>query len=224
MPPLRPFKILCGLALLLCGIPVRAGLAMFLTPSVQSIVGSNEVFFTGTLTNTSLTDNLFLNNLQLSFTNVATNYLSADTNAFFANVPGILLPGENYCDVVFGIPISPSTPPGQYCGTVTIQGGSNICAATNLSCQNFQVVLSPAALAITASGGNLVLSWLSPPGGFMVQENSDLTTTNWTTMTNTPTLTNGQNQMNLLPGPGCQFYRLEYPRNGCRRSQCALEF
>ena len=129
----RPCKILAGLAWLLFALSTRADLAFVLTPAAQSGVGSNEVFFTSALTNTSLTDILLLNNLQVSFNGVAANYLSADTNAFFANVPGILLPGQTYRDVVFGIAIAPSTPPGQYCGTVTVQGGTNIFAATNLS-------------------------------------------------------------------------------------------
>jgi len=32
---------------------------------------------------------------------------------FFANVPGILLPGETYRDIVLAIAVNPATPPGQ---------------------------------------------------------------------------------------------------------------
>jgi hypothetical protein len=211
MMRLRPCKILSGLTLLLFTLSTRADLAFLLTPAAQSGVGSNEVFFTGALTNSSLTSNLFLNNLQCSFIGAASNYLAADTNAFFANVPGILLPGQTYTDIVCGIAIAPSTPPGQYFGTVTIQGGTNIFAVTNLSSQAFQVTLSPAALGVALSGATLVLSWPSPPGGFVLQENTNLTTTNWMTVTNMPTLTNGLNQVDLLPPPGTQFFRLDYP-------------
>jgi hypothetical protein len=66
-------------------------------------------------------------------------------------------------------------------------------------------------MGITLSGTNLVLSWPSPPGGFVLQQNADLTTTNWTAATNTPAITNRQNQVILLPANGSQFYRLEYP-------------
>jgi len=45
----------------------------------------------------------------------------------------------------------------------------------------------------------------------VLQQNSDLTTTNWLTVTNTPTVTNGQNQAILAPPGGSEFYRLEYP-------------
>ena len=209
----RPFTILAGLALVLALLMMsaRADLAFLVTPTAQLGVGSNEVFFTATLTNTSPTDELFLNNLQLSFTDGASNYFTADTNAFFANVPGILLPNETYIDIVFGVTIAPATPPGQYYGTVTIQGGTNIFDDTNLSSQTFQVCLPPVALCITLCGADVVLSWPSPPGGFALLENSDLTTTNWLTITNTPVFTNGQNQISLLPTNTSEFYLLEYP-------------
>jgi hypothetical protein len=209
--PMKSLAFLPGLALLLSAAPAPADLAFFLTPAVQSDVGSNEVVFTGTLINTSLTDNLFLNNIQFSFIDEAADYLIADTNVFFANVPGILLPGETYRDVVFGIAIDPAIPPGQYSGIITLQGGSDIFAATNLASPIFEVSLPPAALGIALSGTNFVLSWLSPPGSFGLQQNSDLITTNWATVTNAPVVTNGQNQVILPPHSGDQFYRLEYP-------------
>jgi hypothetical protein len=208
---LKPFMLLSGLALLLSSAPARADLAFALTPAMQSDVGSNEVFFTGTLINTSLTDNLFLNNIQFDFIDEAAGYLAADTNVFFANVPGILLPFETYNDVVFGITIDPATPPGQYFGFVTILGGTNIFAATDLASPIFEVSLPPAALGIASSGTNVVLSWASPPEGFALQKNSNLTTTIWLAVTNIPTVTNGQNQVTVSPSTGNQFYRLKYP-------------
>jgi hypothetical protein len=208
---LKPFMFLSGLLLLLPIAPARADLAFVLTPAVQSGVGSNEFFFTGTLINTSLTDNLFLNDIQFDFIDEAAGYLAADTNVFFANVPGILLPFETYSDVVFGVTIDPATPPGQYFGVVTIQGGTNIFAATNLASPIFEVSLPPAVLGIAPSGTNVVLSWASPPGGFELQKNSNLTTTNWLAVTNIPTVTNGQNQVTLSQSNSSQFFRLKYP-------------
>ena len=212
MPAMRSkiFMLLSGLASLLSP-SAQADLAFVLTPAAQSDVGSNEVVFTGMLINTSLTDDLFLNDIQFNFIDEADNYLAADTNAFFANVPGILLPGEIYSDIVFGITIFPSTPPGQYFGIVTIQGGTNIFAVTSLVSPIFEVSLPPVAMGIMLSGTNLVLSWPSPPGRFVLQQNSDLATTNWTAATNTPTFTNGQNQVIFSPATGQRFYRLEYP-------------
>ena len=207
---LKPFLFLSGLALLLA-VSARADLAFVLAPAVQSDEGSNEVIFTGTLINTSPTDDLFLNNIQFDFMDEANDYLAADTNVFFANVPGILLPGETYADVVLGITIAPGTPPGQYFGLVTIQGGTNIFAADNLANPLFEVSLSPAALGVAFSGTNFVLSWPAPPGDFVLQQNSDLTTTNWQTVTNAPTPSNFQDQVMLPVAAGNYFYRLAYP-------------
>jgi hypothetical protein len=206
---LKSIMLLSTLALLPAAF-TRATPAFLLTPATQSGVGTNEIFFTGALTNTSLTTN-FLNNLQFTFTGTASNYFAADTNVFFANVPGILLPGENYTDVVFGVFINPATPHGNYSGTVTIQGGADIFATDDLTNQAFQVSLPPASLGITVTGGNLLLSWPSPPGDFVLQQNSNLATTNWTTAPNTPAITNYQAQVILAPTNGNLFYRLKYP-------------
>ena len=154
----------------------QADLTFVLTPATESGAISNEVFFVGTLNNTSLTSNLFLNDIHFSLTGAATNYLAADTNSFFANVPGILLPGETYSDVVFGVTINPGTPPGDYFGSVTVLGGSNIFAATNLASQTFQV--SSSALSISASGPD-AYKFDAQPGAFVIARiggaNLDLT-------------------------------------------------
>jgi hypothetical protein len=138
-----------GLALAVAAVPAGADVMFVLTPAVQSGARSNEVFFTGMLSNASQTETQLLNDIAVSFTGAATNYLTADTNTFFANVPGLLLPGETYSDVVFAVAINPATPPGDYFGSVTIVGGSNIFAAANLGSQAFQV--SSPAVGISAT-------------------------------------------------------------------------
>ena len=198
---LKPIVLLSVLAWLLPAASTRASLAFVLTPPAQSGVGTNEIFFTGTLTNTDLTTN-FLNSIGFSFTNAATNYLAADTNVFFANVPGILLPGENYTDVVFGILINPATPPGNYSGTVTLQGGTNIFAAGSLTNQAFQVTLPPVPLGIaTSSGSNLLLSWPSPPGGFVLQQKFRSDHGQLDNCAKCSGITNYQGQVIACPGP-----------------------
>jgi hypothetical protein len=74
-----------------------------------------------------------------------------------------------------------------------------------------QTTPSP-VLNLAASGGNLMLSWLIPSMNFGLQQNSDLTTTNWTDMTSLPVLnlTNLQNQVVLPPPDGISFFRLKY--------------
>ena len=124
-----------GLALALSGHAARADLSFVLTPSVRACARSNEVFFTGILSNTDPTNDLYLNAIQF----IANGNFTPDTNAFFANVPGILSAGQTYSDVVFGVTINPTTPAGDYFGAVTVLGGSNIFAAGNLATLPFQI-------------------------------------------------------------------------------------
>lgn len=202
---------LSGLGLLARAESARADLAFELTPAVETGVVSNEIVFSGTLVNTSPTDNLYLNGIQLTFIDAAANYLAADTNVFFANVPGILAPIETYSDVVFAIALNPATPPGQYFGIVTIQGGTNLFDSTGLASPIFEITLPPPSLSIALSGTNAVVSWAWSSSGFVLQQNSDLSTTNWTTVTNIPATANWQNQVVVSPGGGSRFYRLAGP-------------
>jgi hypothetical protein len=202
-------RLLSLLVLLLATFSAPADLALTLLPSSKSGVGTNEVVFAGILTNRNATGNLFLNNIALSLNGAPAGYFTAETNVFFGNVPGILLPGEAYNDVVFAVALTAATAPGNYSGTVTISGGTNIFATASLATQTFQISLLP-ALAITRSGANIVLSWPTSQWNFLPQQNADLRTTNWTTMTNSPTVQNGQNMLTLLPSVGNRFYRLMY--------------
>ena len=67
-------------------------------------------------------------------------------------------------------------------------------------------------LNLAASGGNLMVSWLIPSMNFELQQNAELTTTNWTAMTNLPALnlTNLQYQVVLPPPAGNSFFRLKH--------------
>jgi hypothetical protein len=68
------------------------------------------------------------------------------------------------------------------------------------------------SLNLAPSGSNALLSWTIPSVDFTLQQNSDLTTTNWTDVTTPPVLnlTNLQNQVLLSPPSGNTFYRLKH--------------
>ena len=201
------------LVLLLGAVAAPAAVNLSLTPAARSGVGSNTVMFAGSFTNTDTVSNAFLNRIQFTFTGQATNYLAGDTNSFYANVPGILSPLENYADAVFAINVSPVTPSGSYTGAVTVLGGTNIFASNTLASQSFQVLLTSTPLNIQRNGTNLILSWPSPPTNFVVQQIVKLTKTNWITLTNVPVVTNGNSRVVLLmsPMPTNQFFRLVDP-------------
>ena len=60
------------------------------------------------------------------------------------------------------------------------------------------------------SDTNVVFSWIVPSTNFVLQENSDLTTTDWLTLTNTPTLnlSNLNDEVVLSPSNSSGFFRL----------------
>jgi hypothetical protein len=75
------------------------------------------------------------------------------------------------------------------------------------ACQVY-TLQAPPALTLTRSGGDILLSWLSSTWPYLLQQNPDLTTSNWADMTTTPAFTNGYYQLMVPPCAGNRFYRL----------------
>ena len=146
-------------------LTVRASLTIALAPVPQVAEQGAELIFSGTLTNTSATDKLFLNDLAPTFTGVSATHLALKTNAFFANVPGILLPGETYTGVLFRIAIGSLAPPDSYAGTIAVLGGADIFATGNLASASLTIA-SPVA-GIVASDP-LAGEFGPEPGAFTV--------------------------------------------------------
>ena len=113
-----------------------------LAPAVINAARGTEAVFNGTLTNTSATDEIFLNDLHVALDESAATYLGLQTNTFFANVPGILLPGETYTGPIFRLALVAAAPAGDFSGTITLNGGANIAGTANLASAVF-TVLSP---------------------------------------------------------------------------------
>lgn len=132
--PLITLAIFAGLP------PLWAQLGFSLAPAVQNGNAGDYVTFSAALTNNS-TSNLFLNGIQ--FTGFTSTNLSPDTNAFFANVPGVLLPGEVYTGPVFRVLSTAATAPGDYFGSVSLHGGPTITNFDNLSTNTFQLTANP---------------------------------------------------------------------------------
>ncbi len=130
----------CVLVLLMFSQAALAGLTLTINPAAQPASLGAEVLFYGTLTNTSGTEQLFLNDLSASFTADPQSDTALSSNAFFANVPGILLPGEVYDGPLFRISLSGASPATNYTGTITFQGGANIVAADMLASAPFTLL------------------------------------------------------------------------------------
>lgn len=139
----RLFHTFVALALLVGGaLRASAALTGALSPSVQNSAAGAELVFSGSLTNTSATDRLFLNDVRVTFSGIAVGNLSGESNLFFASAPGILLPNETYVGELFRVALKSTAPSVDYAGTVTFQGGTNIFATDDLLNAAFGV-LSP---------------------------------------------------------------------------------
>ena len=67
-------------------------------------------------------------------------------------------------------------------------------------------------LSIASSDiSSAVISWVVPSTDFVLQQNSDLTTTNWTTVTNQSRLTNVRDQVLVSPLTANRYFRLVTP-------------
>ncbi len=90
---------------------------------------------------------------------------------------------------------------------VTISTTNNFCFAAA-----FKLDASPAPdlrPRLDLAGSNKVLlSWPVSSAPVVLEQSSDLTATNWTTVTNAPTVIGQENQVMLARPPGNRFYRL----------------
>ncbi len=112
------------LLLLLSAAPSYSALVLTLSPSTEVGAAGDSVVFRGSIENIGLAD-AFLNDIAIVFTPPAGTYLTVDPNFFFANVPGVLLSGENYTGPIFRFLVAPNTPTGSYSGIAAILGGSD---------------------------------------------------------------------------------------------------
>jgi hypothetical protein len=142
--------LLVAASLMLAGFPSHASVTMALAPSIQNSAAGQSLVFYGTLANTSTTDEVFLNTVQLVMSGSDPAAAVTGSNTFYANVPGILEPGESYTGELFSVALIGSAPAIDYGGSVTLQGGTDIFAASNLGSEPF-TLLSP-AVTILASG------------------------------------------------------------------------
>ena len=109
--------------------------------------------------------------------------------------------------------VSNRAPVALWSAVASSADGSKLVAAVDGGgIYTFQSTPAP-QLKIVSSSGEIVLSWIVPSANFTLQQNSDLTTTNWRDATNASTtnLSTLQDEM-MLPAPATgAFYRLRTP-------------
>jgi hypothetical protein len=67
------------------------------------------------------------------------------------------------------------------------------------------------SLVLTRSGNDVGLLWPTNAADFTLQQNTNLTTTNWVAVTNIPIVTNAQEQVIVSATNNQNFYRLKGP-------------
>ena len=73
------------------------------------------------------------------------------------------------------------------------------------------VITSPTLTFAAPTAGTLGFVWPTNAAGFVLQQNSDLTTPNWTAVTNAVSVVGSNNQVTLTATNGNRFYRLQHP-------------
>jgi len=141
----------------------------------------------------------------MPITNCVCVACSADGSKLVAGTDG----GPIYTSTDSGATWTPSNAPsGRWYAVASSADGSKLVAGVNNGgIYTWQSTTAP-LLSMSFSGGNVVISWPAPPINFVLQQNPDLTTTNWTDVVTAPTVTNLQNQVVLPAPPGNAFYRL----------------
>jgi hypothetical protein len=155
---------------------------------------------------------------RLASTNAGYVASSADgTKLIIAGTPYSLTTNLNrsiYTSIDSGVTwVSNNAPASGWSSVASSADGSELAAAEVGGSGGIWIGRTTPApqMNIQSTNNNLVLSWLVPSTNFVVQQNSDLTTTNWVTLTNTPSFVplTLQNQVTLpYSATGPEFFRL----------------
>lgn len=140
-----------------------AALTFTLTPMAQTGAPGSTLFFTGMLSNPSLTSTVFLNGDSVTF-NAPVPGLTLNDAPFLSNAPAALGPvisGSNtYSGGFFNVALGSSAAPGTYFGTFLVLGGANGSAQDTLASSSFTVIVGapspvpePSSFALFAVAG-----------------------------------------------------------------------
>ena len=97
---------------------------------------------------------------------------------------------------------------GGYDGTREFNDGGRYNPATDTWAALPTNAAPPLSISLTITN-TVLLSWSFPAVGHSVEQNSDFSTTNWSSLTNAPMVVGSQNQIILSPPNRRGFYRLK---------------
>jgi photosystem II stability/assembly factor-like uncharacterized protein len=123
--------------------------------------------------------------------------------------PGGGEPGPICTSSDFGVTWTTNSAPNTFWYAVTLSADGCKKAAVVCGGGIYIWQYSP-ILSVALGGGNVVVSWPTNAANFVLQQNLDLSATNWVTLTNAPTLnlSSLQNQLFLSPSNNSGFFRL----------------
>lgn len=107
--------------------------------------------------------------------------------------------------------ITASVPGGATTGPISVIAAGGLSTSSSPFSINSPLPPPPVALAIALVGNQLVLSWPTNAAAYALQQNADLTSTNWSAYGGS-IITNGAIQSATLTAPGTNlFFRLIAP-------------
>jgi hypothetical protein len=140
-----------------------------------------------------------------------TNHIAGQTIACSANGTNwLIVGGQIYTSTNSGADWQTNLASAQWnAGAISADGSEIIVVGTAQGTWLGSETPSP-QLNIQPQASAVILSWLIPSTNFVLQQNSDLATTNWTTISNNPTLnfTNLNQELNLPISTSNTFFRL----------------
>ncbi|MGH7954112.1 MAG: hypothetical protein ACREFE_19635, partial [Limisphaerales bacterium] len=81
--------------------------------------------------------------------------------------------------------------------------------ASTQTITNFTFLSIPSESLTVTSTNTVVISWSSAITGYVLQQNSDLSTANWVNVASPDTIVNGLHQVVVPLGSANEFYRLK---------------
>ena len=118
--------------------------------------------------------------------------------------------GTIYASINSGLNWTPFSPAIGWGSVASSADGCKLVATGNGGIYTWQTTPTP-VLSLTPSDSSFLISWIVPSMPFVLQENLDLTTTNWTDVTTTPILnfTNLHHEVSVPLSSTNRFYRLK---------------